>query len=30
MLSVLEGGTNVDNWEFEALMNVVNEFQQHY
>ena len=23
---VLEGGTNVDNWEFEALMNVVSEF----
>lgn len=25
-----EGGTNVDNWEFEALMNVVGEFQQNY
>ena len=20
----------MDNWEFEALMNVVSEFQQHY
>ena len=26
----IEGGTNVDNWEFEALMNVVYEFQAHY
>ena len=26
----MEGGTNVDNWEFEALMVVVSEFQQHY
>lgn len=24
------GGTNVDNWEFEALMVAVGEFQQHY
>ena len=24
------GGTNVDNWEFEALMSVVHEFQQYY
>jgi len=22
----MEGGTNVDNWDFEALMNVVTEF----
>ena len=26
----MEGGTNVDNWEFEALMAAVDEFQQHY
>ena len=26
----MEGGTNVDNWEFEALMSVVHEFQQYY
>lgn len=26
----LEGGTNVDNWEFEAMMSVVFEFQQFY
>ena len=26
----MEGGTNVDNWEFQALMSVVDEFQMHY
>ena len=26
----MEGGTNVDNWEFQALMNAVDEFQMHY
>ena len=25
-----DGGTNVDNWTFEALVNVVTEFQQSY
>ena len=30
LLSCAEGGTNVDNWEFEALMVAVGEFQQHY
>ena len=27
-LVCVEGGTNVDNWQFEALMNAVSEFQQ--
>lgn len=27
---LLEGGTNVDNWDFEALMNVVTEFHYSY
>jgi len=26
----MEGGTNVDNWDFEALMNVVTEFHYSY
>ena len=26
----MEGGTNVDYWEFEALMAAVYEFQLHY
>ena len=30
ILSSKAGGTNVDNWDFEGLMNVVTEFQQHY
>ena len=27
VLVCIEGGTNVDNWDFEGLMNVVTEFQ---
>lgn len=30
MDSKMSGGTNVDNWEFEALINVVTEFQMAY
>ena len=26
----MEGGTNVDYWEFQALMAAVDEFQMHY
>ena len=30
MILFLEGGTNVDNWAFDALMNVVSEFHQQH